>query len=246
MTARRRADQHLVEAGFFDSRARAQAAIRAGLVVADGKPVARASDLIDPGAAIEARTEHPYVSRGAVKLAHALDAFAVDPAGRVCLDCGASTGGFSEVLVLRGAARVYAVDVGRGQLHPRLATIAAIVPIEGQDIRTLAADRLSPAPSLVVVDVSFISLALVLPAALALATPACTVVALIKPQFEVGRGHLRKGIARDEDAIDAACWKIATLLVELGCIVSGPIASPIRGGDGNREFLIAGRRGGGA
>jgi 23S rRNA (cytidine1920-2'-O)/16S rRNA (cytidine1409-2'-O)-methyltransferase len=164
-----RVDRLLVERGLFESRAKAQAAIDAGLVSADGQPVGKASDTIAPDAELSAEPAHPFVSRGGVKLAAALDHFAIDSAGLVCLDVGASTGGFTEVLLGRGARRVYAVDVGHGQLHPRLAACHDVVSLERTDIRALTAERLEELPQLVVIDVSFISLKLVLPAALALA-----------------------------------------------------------------------------
>ncbi len=161
---RQRADLFLVAHGHFESRARAQAAIRAGLVRVDGRPLARASDTIAPGATVEAQPDHPFVSRGGLKLAAALDAFGIDPAGRVCLDVGASTGGFTDVWLARGAAHVHAVDVGRDQLHPRLRAEPRVTSLEGTDIRSLGAGALEPRPALASVDVSFIALRLVLPA----------------------------------------------------------------------------------
>ena len=164
MTARQRADRLLVARGLFESRARAQAAIAAGRVTADGAPVRKASDAISSTAAIEAAPEHPYVSRGGVKLAAALDHFQLDVAGRVCLDVGASTGGFTQVLVARGARRVYAIDVGSGQLHASLRGRPEIAAMEKTDIRKLDAARFPERPDFATVDVSFISLKLVLPA----------------------------------------------------------------------------------
>src|SRR6185312_1699971 len=181
---RMRADRLLVERGLFDSRAKAQAAIEAGLVQANGATVRKASEEIARDADLTASPAHPYVSRGGVKLAAALDHFAIDPKGRVCLDVGASTGGFTQVLVVRGAKRVYAVDVGRGQLHDSLRGRPEIVSLEETDIRTLPASSFDAPPDLITIDVSFISLKLVLPAATALAAPSATLVALIKPQFE--------------------------------------------------------------
>jgi 23S rRNA (cytidine1920-2'-O)/16S rRNA (cytidine1409-2'-O)-methyltransferase len=185
------------------------------------------------------------VSRGGVKLAAALDHFAgdpsFDPAGRVCLDVGASTGGFTEVLLARGASRVYAVDVGRGQLHRSLRDRREIVSIEATDIRTLDPARLDVPPDFVTVDASFISLKLILPSALALVRAPASLVALIKPQFEVGPGAAKKGIIRDPQAHAAACDDIAAFVASLGWNVAGVIPSPISGGDGNREFFIAAR-----
>lgn len=243
MSTRERADRLLVARGFYESRARAQAAIAAGLVSADGTLVRKASDAIATTAAIEATPEHPYVSRGGLKLAAALDHFNVDVAGRVCLDVGASTGGFSEVLVLRGARRVYAVDVGTGQLHPRLGAYVEIASMERTDIRTLDPERLAEPPDLAVVDVSFISLKLVLPAIGALLPARATMVALIKPQFEATRAVLKKGIVRDPAIHAAVCDDIAAFMGAAGWRVTGVIPSPIAGGDGNREFLIGAERG---
>jgi len=239
---RQRADLLLVERGFFASRARAQEAIAAGLVSAGGARVRKASDMLAPDAAIEAAEPHPYVSRGGVKLAAALDAFGIDPRDRVCLDIGASTGGFTEVLLGRGAAKVYAVDVGRGQLHPRLAGNARIVSLESTDARAL--DRtLVPEPiDLLVADVSFISLRLVLPAAVELLAARATLALLVKPQFEAGRAHVHKGIVRDEGVRQRVCREIAAFVQALGFHVMDVIPSPIEGGDGNREYLLGARR----
>jgi 23S rRNA (cytidine1920-2'-O)/16S rRNA (cytidine1409-2'-O)-methyltransferase len=241
MAGRMRIDRLLVERGLFESRAKARAAIDAGLVLADGRPVGKASDTIAPDAELSAEPAHPFVSRGGVKLAAALVHFGIDPAGLVCLDVGASTGGFTEVLLGRGARRVYAVDVGRGQLHPRLAARREVVSIEATDIRSLTPDRLPEPPQLVVIDVSFISLQLVLPAALAPARSPAQLIALIKPQFEAGRKHVRKGIVRDPQLHAEACDAIAASIAALGWSVLGVIPSPIPGGDGNREFLIGAR-----
>jgi len=242
MTFRMRADRLLVDRGLFESRAKAQAAIAAGLVTAESVVVRKPSDEIPVEAALEARPAHPYVSRGGVKLSVALDHFGFDPAGRVCLDVGASTGGFTEVLIGRNAKRVYAVDVGRGQLHARLRDHPDIVSLEGTDIRTLDPARLPEPPDFVVIDVSFISLILALSPALALVRRPARVVALIKPQFEAGRRHLKKGIVRDPAVQDAVCRRIAAHVEMLQWDVAGIIASPLPGGDGNREFLLGARR----
>jgi 23S rRNA (cytidine1920-2'-O)/16S rRNA (cytidine1409-2'-O)-methyltransferase len=242
MTARQRADRLLVERGLFDSRARAQAAIAAGLVTADGVPVRKASDAISTAAAIEAAPEHPYVSRGGVNLAAALDEFALDVTGRVCLDVGASTGGFAELLVARGARRVYAIDVGHNQLHPRLRKREEIVSMERTDIRTLNPARLSEPPDFAAVDVSFISLKLVLPAVGNLLKQRASIVALIKPQFEARRGDIKKGIVRDAAVHQAVCDEIAAFVVSQGWRVGGRVPSPILGGGGNREFFIEAER----
>jgi 23S rRNA (cytidine1920-2'-O)/16S rRNA (cytidine1409-2'-O)-methyltransferase len=243
MTTKERADRLLVSRGLFESRARAQAAIAAGLVAADGVTVRKPSDSISADAAIEALPPHPYVSRGGIKLAAALDHFHREVAGRVCLDVGASTGGFSEVLAQRGAQKVYAVDVGNGQLHPRLHDRDEIVSLEQTDIRALDPARLREPPDFAVVDVSFISLKLVLPAIGALLRPRARLIALIKPQFEAGRADVKKGIVRDPAIHEAICDDIAAFLAGLGWRVGGRMPSPILGGDGNREFFIEAERG---
>jgi 23S rRNA (cytidine1920-2'-O)/16S rRNA (cytidine1409-2'-O)-methyltransferase len=242
MTSRLRADRLLVERGLFASRAKAQAAIAAGLVTANDTVVEKASDEIPFDATLTAAPAHPWVSRGGVKLAAALDHFKFDPRARVCLDVGASTGGFTDVLLKRGARRVYAVDVGRGQLHESLRGHPDVVCLEATDIRELDRDKLAEAPQLIVIDVSFISLALVLPAALAFAAGPVSLVALIKPQFEAGRGHLKKGIVRSAEVQALVCDKLAECARSLGLTVVGTIPSPIAGGDGNTEFLLGARR----
>jgi 23S rRNA (cytidine1920-2'-O)/16S rRNA (cytidine1409-2'-O)-methyltransferase len=246
MGARSRADRLLVARGLFDSRARAQAAIAAGLVTANGRPVRRASDAIAVDAVLRAEPAHRWVSRGGVKLAAALDHFGFDPTDCVCLDVGASTGGFTEVLLARGARCVYAVDVGHGQLHPKIAARSDVVSLENTDVRELDAIRLSAPPDFVAIDVSFISLKLVLPSALALARPPARVVALIKPQFEAGRAHVKKGIVRDPQIHARVCEEITALTRSLGWDVAGLIASPITGSDGNQEFLMGATRDHGA
>ena len=246
MACRVRIDRLLVERGLFESRAKAQSAIAAGRVTADDVVVAKPSEEISADAVLRAEPAHAYVSRGGVKLAAALDHFRFDPmfdpSGRVCLDVGASTGGFTEVLLARGARRVYAVDVGRGQLHPSLRRRAEIVSMEATDIRVLDVARLAERPDFIVVDTSFISLKLVLPAALALASPRTHVIALIKPQFEAPRRHIKKGIVRDPAVHAAVCAEIADFVRSLGCTVTATFASPIAGADGNAEFFVAARR----
>jgi 23S rRNA (cytidine1920-2'-O)/16S rRNA (cytidine1409-2'-O)-methyltransferase len=242
MINRERADRLLVARGLFESRARAQAAITAGLVTADGVPVRKASDEISTTAVIAAESEHPYVSRGGVKLAAALDEFALEVAGRICLDVGASTGGFTEVLLMRGACRVYAVDVGSGQLHPRLRGRPVIVSFEQTDIRAFDPARLAEAPNFATVDVSFISLKLVLPAVSRLLAPQAKLLALIKPQFEADRRYSKKGIIRDEAVHKMVCEDIGAFIASLGWQVGGVAPSAILGGDGNREFFIEAER----
>src|SRR5271170_4247601 len=202
---RKRADIVLVERGFFSSRARAQAAIAAGLVSVGGVALRKPSEALADDAPIEAEAPHPWASRGGVKLAAALDAFALDPAGLVCLDVGASTGGFTDVLLKRGAAKVGAADVGRGQLDPRLAADKRVVLLEGVDARALGPEHLGERPGAIVIDVSFISQRLVLAHLLRLASERAWLVSLVKPQFEVGRALIVKGRVSDETALERAC-----------------------------------------
>jgi 23S rRNA (cytidine1920-2'-O)/16S rRNA (cytidine1409-2'-O)-methyltransferase len=204
--------------------------------------VRKPSEEIAADAVLRAEAAHPWVSRGGVKLAAALDAFRIDPEGRVCLDVGASTGGFTEVLLARGAARVYAVDVGHDQLHSRLRGRREIVSLEDTDVRALDARRLPETVDLIVIDVSFISLKLVLPAALKLARQPAQLVALIKPQFEAPRRALKKGIVRDPALQRSVCDDVAAVVASLGWAVHGIVASPILGGDGNAEFLLGAER----
>ncbi|NIX76765.1 TlyA family RNA methyltransferase [Microvirga terricola] len=239
---RKRADMVLVERGFFESRARAQEAIAAGLVTVNGVKVRKASEGVPDDAVIEAQQPHPYVSRGGVKLAAALDAFHIDPKDCTCLDIGASTGGFTEVLLSRGAARVYAVDVGHGQLHAKVANDPRVISFEGTDARTLNSTLIPEPADLLVADVSFISLKLVLPAAVALLKPRAALAVLVKPQFEAGRDHVKKGIVRDEAVHRAVCEDMTAFVSSLGLTPLGLIPSPIEGGDGNKEFLLGARR----
>lgn len=238
-----RADLYLVEHGFFDTRARAQAAIAAGGVRVDGTPLAKASQKIQPGAVVEAEPAHPFVSRAALKLQAGLDAFGIDPSGRVCLDIGASTGGFTEVLLQRGAAKVYAVDVGRGQLHASLRKDRRVANLEASDARSLTGAEIGEAPSLIVCDASFISLEKLLAVPLSLAAPDAVLITLFKPQFEVGPGHVGKGgIVKDAAAVEAARSRVKAFLQREGWPVEAEIQSPIRGGDGNLEYLFLARR----
>jgi 23S rRNA (cytidine1920-2'-O)/16S rRNA (cytidine1409-2'-O)-methyltransferase len=240
---RKRADVVLVERGFFTSRARAQEAIAAGLVTVNGTAVRKPSESVAEDAQVTAEQPHPYVSRGGVKLAAALEVFHIDPKGCVCLDVGSSTGGFTEVLLLRGAAHVYAVDVGHGQLHPKVAGDARVTNLEGTDARSLS-PALVPRPvDLLVSDVSFISLKLVLPPAAALLKPQATLAVLVKPQFEAGRDRVKKGIVRDEAVHRAVCEDMTGFVASLGFTPLGLVPSPIEGQDGNREFLLGARRG---
>ena len=238
---RKRADIVLVERGLFSSRARAQAAIAAGLVSIGGAALRKASEEVAEDAPIEAEAPHPWASRGGVKLVAALDAFALDPSGLHCLDVGASTGGFTDVLLARGAAKVIAVDVGRGQLAPRLGADRRVVSLEGLDARALTPDGLGERPGAIVIDVSFISQSLVLPHVLGLAADRAWLVTLIKPQFELGRADIVKGRVRSEAALERASSKVRACVEEQGWTVLGLIPSPILGGGGAKEFLIAAR-----
>ena len=236
---RKRADLLLVERGLFESRAKARAAIEAGRVRAGGTPVGKPSDLIDEDADLAAEAAHPWVGRAGLKLAHALDIWPVAVAGRRVLDVGASTGGFTQVCLAHGAVQVVAVDVGRGQLHASLAGDPRVMNLEGCDVRALTPDRLDAPPDLVVCDVSFISLAKALPAALALAAPGADLIVLVKPQFEVGRAAVGKGgIVKDPAAQARALAEAGEFLEGEGWTVKATADSPIAGGDGNREFLV--------
>ena len=239
---RMRLDQLLVQRGLAESRARAQALIMAGLVFSGerrldkpGMPMAA-----DAALAVKGR-DHPWVSRGGVKLAHALDHFDIDPAALVCLDVGASTGGFTDVLLSRDAARVYAVDVGRGQLAWKLRIDARVILVERVNVRHLTRALIPEPIDLIVCDVSFISLTLALPAAVALAAPGARLIALVKPQFEAGPAQVGKGgIVRDPDVRREVCRRIsAWVAAQPGWRVSGLIESPITGADGNHEYLLA-------
>ena len=234
-----RADLVLVERGLFDSRAKARAAIEAGGVQVAGQTLKKASELIEPDAPIEAVAAHPYVGRGALKLEHALNLWPIAVAGRRVIDVGASTGGFTEVCLIRGAGVVYAVDVGQGQLHSRLAGDARVINLERTDARGLDRTLIAGPISLVVCDASFIGLAKVLPAALDLAEPGADLIALIKPQFEAGPDLVGKGgIVRDEATRQATALAVEHWLGQIGWTVRERCESPITGGDGNVEYLV--------
>jgi 23S rRNA (cytidine1920-2'-O)/16S rRNA (cytidine1409-2'-O)-methyltransferase len=240
---RKRADILLVERGLFESRARAQAAIEAGFVTANDRPVSKPSESIAADAVLQAQPAHPFVSRGGVKLTGALEQYPVEIEDHVCLDVGASTGGFTEVLLAAGASLVFAIDVGREQLHASLRGHPRIVSMEETDIRKFENKRLPARPDVVVVDVSFISLKAVLPVALSLAAAPMHLLALIKPQFEAPRKHSRRGIIRETAVHQAVCDDIAAFVASLGCSGIKIFPSPITGGDGNIEFFIGARCG---
>ena len=239
----RRLDVELVQRGLAPSRAQAREAIETGKVTVNGVLATKAGQVVSDSALIEAIPLHPWVSRGGIKLAHALDVFKVDPAGRHCLDIGSSTGGFTDVLLSGGARRVVAVDVGSGQLHPRLRDDPRVISLETTDARSLAPDAIIEPPTLLVCDASFIGLAKLLAVPLSLAAPDARLVALFKPQFEVGRENIGKGgIVTDLAATDAAAQALTAWLDQAGWAVRAWTDSPIAGGDGNRERLFLAAR----
>ena len=241
-----RLDRLLVERGLAESGARAQALVLAGRVFRGEERLDKPGLMLAADCALAVRAVEEHVSRGAHKLIAGLDAFAIEPAGRTCLDVGASTGGFTDVLLRRGAARVYAVDVGYGQLDARLRADDRVVVLERTNARHLTAAQVPDPVDLVVCDASFISLRTVLPAPLALTGPGAALVALIKPQFEVGKGRVGKGgVVRDPALHEEVCAATAAWLGELpGWSVLGIVPSPLLGPAGNREFLIGARRSG--
>ncbi len=247
MTAGRlRLDQALVARGLAPSRARAQQLIEGGFVSVEDTVITRTASLISDTQQITvSNAAGRYVSRAAAKLIAGLDAFRIDPAGKACLDIGASTGGFTQVLVERGAKTVIAIDVGHGQMHETIASLPQVVSIEGLNARDLNEEHLKGHEiALVVSDVSFISLKLALPPALDLAASGASLVALIKPQFEAGRGNIGKGgIVRDQTVREAVCAEISRWLTQdMGWQVLGLVPSPVVGSDGNQEYLIAARK----
>ncbi len=245
MASKHRADQLLVQRGLAESRTRAQALILAGLVFSGERRVEKAGEPLADDTAIEVRgRDHPWVSRGGVKLAHALDHFAIDPSGWVALDIGASTGGFTDVLLTRGARRVYAVDVGHGQLAWKLRQDPRVLLRERVNARALGPEHVPERVDIIACDASFIGLATVLPAALALAKERATLVALVKPQFEAGREHVGKGgVVRDPAIHREVCDRAAAWVgAQPGWMVTGVVESPILGPEGNREFLLYARR----
>jgi 23S rRNA (cytidine1920-2'-O)/16S rRNA (cytidine1409-2'-O)-methyltransferase len=240
---KRRLDQLLVEIGLAPSRSRAADLVRRGLVSVAGVPALKPSAQVEPDAELRVSPgASRYVSRGGEKLAAALDAFGFDPKCTIALDVGASTGGFSDVLIARGAAKIYAVDVGSGQLHSKLRVNPRVVVLEDTDARALDRTVIGEQVTSIVADVSFISLTLALPAALSLAAPGAWLVALVKPQFEVGRAGVGKGgIVRKPADRKKAVEKVRGFIEDAGWTVVGEIASPILGGSGNEEFLIGAR-----
>ncbi len=243
--ARQRVDQLLVERQLAESRSKAQALIMAGLVFTGERKVAKAGELLAADSALTVRgRDHPWVSRGGIKLAHGLQHFAISAAGVVALDIGSSTGGFTDVLLHHGAVRVYAVDVGTNQLAWKLRQDERVVVLEQTNARTLTSEQVPEAVDLVVCDASFIALAKVLPAALALARPGARLVALVKPQFEAGRDQVGKGgVVRDPAVHQAVCDSAVDWVRREGWRVLGVTPSPITGPEGNIEFLLAAIKG---
>jgi 23S rRNA (cytidine1920-2'-O)/16S rRNA (cytidine1409-2'-O)-methyltransferase len=240
--SKKRIDLILVERGLFESRSKAQAAIEAGGVLVNGGVVSKPSDQIGEDAEIQAEAAHPWVGRGALKLAHALAHWLISPEDKVVLDIGASTGGFTQVCLAGGAYRVYAVDVGRGQLHQQVAADPRVINLEGLDARRLDTSHVPDAPELIVCDASFIGLEKALPAALGLAAPDADLIALVKPQFEVGPAKVGKGgVVKDEAARQGALDGVRSFLEAAGWRVQGAVDSPVEGADGNREYLLHAR-----
>ena len=240
--SKKRIDVLLVERGLFESRSKAQAAIEAGGVRVNGETISKPSETVSEQAEIVAEAAHPWVGRGALKLAHAMAHWLISPADKIVLDIGASTGGFTQVCLAGGAEQVYAVDVGRGQLHPQVADDPRVVNLEGLDARKLEASHMSEAPELIVCDASFIGLHKALPAALRLAAPGADLIALVKPQFEVGPARVGKGgVVKDEAARQDALDGVRSFLEGEGWRVIGSIDSPVEGSDGNREYLLHAR-----
>ncbi|MFZ2088278.1 MAG: TlyA family RNA methyltransferase [Desulfobaccales bacterium] len=235
-----RLDNLLLSRGLADTRAKAQALILAGRVRVDGKPMTKAGALVPEGAAVEVLAPaSPYVSRGGDKLAAALDHFQVDPADKICLDTGASTGGFSHVLLLRGAARVYAVDVGYGQLDPVVRNDPRVVVLERTNIRLLPQEAIPGAVDLATLDLSFISLTLVLPKIVDFLRPGGEILALVKPQFEVGKGRVGKGgVVRDPTLQQEALAQVAQAARSLGLCASEGFPAPLKGPKGNQEWFL--------
>ncbi len=241
MNKKQRLDQMLVDRGLAESRTRAQALVLAGNVFSGEKRLDKPGTPLKPDIPLEVRgRDHPWVSRGGLKLVHALEAFALSPAGAVCLDVGASTGGFTHVLLEHGAARVYAVDVGHGQLAWSLRQDERVIVLERTNARHLTADHIPEPIDWVVCDASFIGLATVLPASLALTKPGARLVTLIKPQFEAGREHVGKGgVVRDPAVHQAVCRRVKEWVEGQGWLVQGMVESPIKGPEGNVEFLLS-------
>lgn len=234
-----RADKYLVAHGYYDSRAQAQAAIKAGKVSINGERVAKANTPVPDEAEITAKALHPYVSRGGLKLAHAFKHFGVDVRGKVALDIGASTGGFTDVLIQNGAAHVYAVDVGHGQLHPKIQAHSSVSMMEKTDARDLTRAMFASRPNMIVCDASFISISKILPIPLSIPGVGAHLITLVKPQFEVGKAGIgRGGIVKSESDALIALSDVCAFIESQGWSVRGTTDSPIKGGSGNSEYLL--------
>lgn len=240
--ARLRIDQLLVDRGLFPTRSLARAAVEAGLVRAEGQVVDKPSRAVPADAQLEAEAPFATVSRAGEKLRAGLEAAGDDVAGLTCLDLGASTGGFTDLLLQRGASRVYAVDVGHGQLHPRLVADPRVHNLEGLDARAITEQHVPEIVDMLVGDLSFIGLAKAVPAGLARLKPGGRIILLVKPQFEAGPGAGKHGVIRDPAVHEAVVAQVSADLAGLGVAIDSVIPSPIAGGDGNREFLLIGKK----
>ena len=234
-----RLDKVLVEKGYAETRSKALGLIMAGHILVDGKPITKAGASIGEASEISMKPYMPYVSRGALKLVAALDAFDVDVKGMTAIDVGSSTGGFTEIMIKRGAEKVYAADVGHGQLHWRLRTDPRVICLEGVNARLLSKDQIPDLCDIATFDVSFISLKLVIPPVMEVLKNNASIVALIKPQFEAGKDLVGKGgIIKDQTVIDNVIGDISSFLTDMQLKVSGVIPSPIKGAKGNQEYLV--------
>jgi len=236
-----RLDKLLMDRGLAETRSKALALVMSGSVSVDGRVVTKAGNEVNSDADIELKETMPYVGRGALKLEAALDAFKVDPAGKVAVDVGASTGGFTELMLERGALKVYALDVGHGQLHYRLRRNPRVINLEGVNVRYLEPELIPETCDIAVCDVSFISLKLIIPPILQVLKPAAELVALVKPQFEAGRNAVKKGIVRDRKVLEEVLNDMEDFMRSLDLAVTGAIPSPIKGAKGNQEYLMHAR-----
>lgn len=239
-----RLDRLLVERGLAETRTKAAALIMAGSVIVDGVPVTKSGTQVNEAVQVVLKEQPRFVSRAGAKLEAALDAFGIDLDAKIVIDIGASTGGFTDVMLQRGARRVYAVDVGRGQLHWKLRTDARVLCIEGVNVRSLEASLIEDRCDAATFDVSFISLKLVVPPVLAVLKPGADIVALVKPQFEAGREHIGKGgILKDPVVAQEVIRDMEAFFAGIGCTVHGTIPSPLKGAKGNQEYLLHARAG---
>lgn len=236
-----RLDKLLMDRGLAETRSKALALVMSGSVSVNGRVVTKAGSDVNGDADVAVKQTMPYVGRGALKLEAALDAFAVDPAGKVAVDIGASTGGFTDLMLKRGAERVYALDVGHGQLHYRLRHDHRVINLEGVNVRYLDPQLIPEACDIATCDVSFISLKLIIPPLLKVLKPSADLIVLVKPQFEAGRNAVKKGIVRDANALEEVLRDMEMFMSSLDLAVSGAIPSPIKGAKGNQEYLMHAR-----